>query len=121
MLGRQSKQSRGGPMVLRNDTISTAEKELVALHEREKKLKELLEVARREHNEAVADRYRVTDSDEAALSSINVQIATLCGKFDELADALADATAQREVAEQYYEQLIQSGSAAFAADIDQRV
>jgi len=108
-------------MVLRNDTISTAKNELVALHEREKKLKELLEVARREHNEAVADRYRVTDSDEAALSSINVQIATLCGKFDELADALADATAQREVAEQYYEQLIQSGSAAFAADIDQRV
>ena len=108
-------------MVLRDDTISTAEKELMALHEREKKLEGLLEAARREHNEAVADRHRAADSDEAALTGINMQIATLCGKFGELADALADATTQREVAEQNYEQLIQSSSAAFAADIDQRV
>jgi len=108
-------------MVLRNDTISTAEKELMALHEREEKLKELLEAARREHNEAVADRHRAADSDEAALTGINMQIAALCAKFDELADTLADATTQREVAEQYYEQLVQTSSAAFAADIDQRV
>jgi chromosome segregation ATPase len=108
-------------MVLRNDGIATAEKELRALNEREEKLKGLLEVARREHNEAVADRHRAADSDEAALTGINMKIATLCGKFGELADALADATTQREVAEQYYEQLIQSSSAASAADIEQRV
>jgi chromosome segregation ATPase len=108
-------------MVLRNDTISTVEKELMALHQREEKLKGLLEAARREHNEAVADRHRAADSDEAAHSGINMQIAVLRGKFDELADTLADTTTQREAAEQHYEQLIQAGSAAFAADIDQRV
>jgi hypothetical protein len=37
-------------MVLRNDTVATAEKELMALREREEKLKELLEAARREHS-----------------------------------------------------------------------
>ena len=57
-------------MVLRNDGIATAEKELRALHEREEKLKELLEVARREHNEAVADRHRAADSDESDLAGI---------------------------------------------------
>jgi hypothetical protein len=108
-------------MVLRNDTIATAEKELMALHEREEKLRELLEAARREHNVAVADRHRAADSDEAALIGVNMQIAVLRGKFDELADALADATTQRETAERYYEQLIQAGSTAFVADIDQRV
>ena len=108
-------------MVLRNDGIATAEKELRALHEREEKLKELLEVARREHNEAVADRHRAADSDESDLAGANMQIAVLRGKFDELADALADATTQREVAEQHYEQLTQAGSTAFVADIDQRV
>ena len=108
-------------MVRRNDTISRAEKELIVLHEREEKLNGLLEAARREYNEAVADRHRAATSDEAALTCINMQIAVLRGKFDELADALADATTQREAAEQYYEQLIQTGSAAFAADIDQRV
>jgi chromosome segregation ATPase len=89
-------------MVLRNDTVATAEKELMALHEREEKLKELLEAARREHNEAVADRHQAADSDE-------------------LTDALADATTRREAAEQHYEQLTQAGSTAVAADIDQRV
>ena len=108
-------------MVLRNDGTATAEKELRALHEREEKLKELLEVARREHNEAVADRHRAADSDESDLAGANMQIAVLRGKFDELADALADATTQREVAEQHYEQLTQAGSTAFVADIDQRV
>jgi predicted nucleic acid-binding Zn-ribbon protein len=108
-------------MVLRNDGIATAEKELRALHEREERLKELLEAARREHNEAVADRHRAADSDEAALTGVNMQIAVLRGKFDELADALADATTQRETAERHYEQLIQAGSTAFVADIDQRV
>jgi predicted nucleic acid-binding Zn-ribbon protein len=108
-------------MVLRNDGIATAEKELRALHEREERLKELLEAARREHNEAVAERHRAADSDEAALTGVNMQIAVLRGKFDELADALADATTQREVAEQHYEQLTQAGSTAFVADIDQRV
>jgi chromosome segregation ATPase len=108
-------------MVLRNDTVATAEKELMALHEREEKLKELLEAARREHNEAVADRHQAADSDEAALTGVNMQIAVLRGKFDELTDALADATTRREAAEQHYEQLTQAGSTAVAADIDQRV
>jgi len=108
-------------MALRNDTIATAEKELMALHEREEKLKELLEAARCEHNEAVANRHRAAGSDEAALTGVNMQVAALRGKFDELTDALADATAQREAAEQHYEQLTQAGSIAFVADIDQRV
>ena len=108
-------------MVLRNDTIATAEEELMALHEREEKLKELLEAARREHNEAVADRHQAADSDEAALTGVNMQIAVLRGTFDELTDALADATTRREAAEQHYEQLTQAGSTAVAADIDQRV
>src|SRR5262249_35182051 len=108
-------------MVLGSDAISTAEKELMALHKREEKLKELLEAARREHNEAVADRHRTADSDEATLADGNIQIAAVRGKFDELADALADVIAQREAAEQHYERLIQAGSSAFAADIDQRV
>jgi predicted nucleic acid-binding Zn-ribbon protein len=106
-------------MVLRNETIATAENELMALHVREEKLKDLLEAARREHNEAVADRYRAADSDEATITGVNVQIAALREKFDELANALADATAQREAAEQQYEQLIQADSTA--VDIDQRV
>lgn len=108
-------------MVSRNDMIATSEKELMALHEREEKLKKLLEAARREHNEAVAHRHQTADSDQAALTRINMQIAVLRGKFDELSDALADATTQREVAEQHYEQLIKAGSTAFAVDIDQRV
>jgi chromosome segregation ATPase len=108
-------------MVLRNDTIATAEKELMALHKREEKLKELLEAARREHNEAVASHHRAADSDEADLTGLSTQIAVLRGKFDELADALADATTQREAAERHYEQLIQAGSTAFVADIDHRV
>jgi predicted nucleic acid-binding Zn-ribbon protein len=108
-------------MMLRNDTVALAEKKLMALHEREEKLKELLEAARREHNEAVADRYQAADSAEAAPTGVNMQIAVLRGKFDELADALADATTQREAAEQHYEQLVQAGSTAFAADIDQRI
>lgn len=108
-------------MVLRNDTIATAEKELMARHEREEKLKELLEAARREHNEAVAARHQAADSDEATLTGVNMQIAALREKFDELTDALANATTQREAAEQHYEQLIQAGSTAFVADIDQRV
>src|SRR5262245_65108757 len=82
MLGGNRNSRGAGPMVLRNDTISTAEKELMALHEREEKLKELLEAARREHNEAVADRHRAADSDEAALTGINMQIVALCAKFD---------------------------------------
>jgi len=106
-------------MVLRDDTIATAEKELVALHVREEKLKDLLETARREHNDAVASRYRADDSDEAALTCVDMQIVVLRRKFDEIADALADATTQREVAEQHYEQLMQVDSTAF--DIDQRV
>ena len=108
-------------MVLRNDTIARAEKELMVRHEREEKLKELLEAARREHNEAVADRHRVVDFDEAAVTGVNMRIAALRGKFDELTDALADATTRREDAEQYYEQLVQAGSTTFVADIDQRI
>jgi chromosome segregation ATPase len=116
-----NRNSRGaGSMVVLTDTISTAKKNLMALHEREEKLKELVETARREHNEAVADRHRAADSDEVA-TGIDKQIAALRTKFDELADALADATTRREAAEQYYEQLIQTGSAALSADIDQRV
>lgn len=106
-------------MVLRNDTIASAEKELMALHEREEKLRELLEVARREHNEAVADRHRVVDADEAGLASVNTRIAALRRKFDELVDALAVANMQREAAEQHCEQLVQVGGTAF--DIDERI
>jgi chromosome segregation ATPase len=69
----------------------------------------------------VADRHRAVDSGEAALTDVNTQIAVLRGKFDELADALADATTQREAAERHYEYLTQAGSTAFVADIDQRV
>lgn len=99
----------------------TIGKELMALREREEKLKDLLEAARREHNEAVADRHRAADSDQDALAGINLQIAVLRGKFDELADASADATRQREAAEQHCKQLVQAGSTAFAADLDQRI
>jgi predicted nucleic acid-binding Zn-ribbon protein len=108
-------------MVLRNDTIATVEKELVALHEREEKLKGLVEAARCEHNEAVADRHRTAGSEDDALTGVNMQIAVLRAKFDELADALADTTMQREATEQHYERLTQAGSTAFVADIDQRV
>ena len=92
----------------------------MALHEREERLKELLEAARREHNEAVADRHRAADFDEAALTGVNMQIAVLRGKFDELTDALADATTQREAAENI-RTTDPSWQPAFVADIDQRV
>src|SRR5262245_6870729 len=119
MLERDRSSVRGSSMGLRNEAIATCEKELMALHVREEKLKDLLEAARREHNEAVADRHRATDSDEASITGVNVQIAVLRGKFDELADALSDVTTQRASAEQQYEQLIQADSTAFG--IDQRV
>ncbi|HET7806794.1 MAG TPA: hypothetical protein VFL53_21335 [Pseudolabrys sp.] len=82
-------------MVLRNDTIAKAEHELMAMHEREETLKQLLETARREHNEAVANRHRAADLDEAVLAAVNMQVAVQREKFNELADSLADVTTQR--------------------------
>src|SRR5262245_15945184 len=119
MLERNQNSLGVSSMVLRNDTIAIAEKELMELHVREEKLKGLLEAARREHNEAVADRHRTADCDGAALAVAHMQVAVLRGKFDELADALADTTTQHEAAERHYEQLIEADSTAF--DIDQRV
>src|SRR5262245_54011413 len=100
MLERNQNSVGVSSMVLRSDAIATAEKELMALHVREGKLKDLLETTRREHNEAVANRHRADNSDDAALAGVDMQIVVLRGKFDELADALADATMQREAAEQ---------------------
>lgn len=110
-----AKKSRKSPVV-------PAEKELMVLRERETELYALLEDARREHNVTVANRHLASGFDEAAVAAIDGQIVALRRKFDEVADRLADATAQRESAEQRLAQPVnRADCASFAADLDQRI
>jgi len=103
---------------LRKKTIAKAKIELVTLRQRETELSALVEDARREHNAAVASRHLTTGFDDAAVAAIDEQIITLRGKFDEFNARLANATAQREVAEQLVDQ---AGRVSSAADLDQRI
>jgi len=107
---------------LRKTSIATAEKKLMALRERETELNALVEDARREHNAAVGSRHLAIGFDDAAVAAIDEQIISLRGKFAELTERLADATAEREAAQQRHEQLVeQAGRASSAADLGQRI
>lgn len=107
---------------LRKRSVASAEKELMVLRERETELNALLEDARREHNAAVASRHLASGFDEAAVAAIDDQIVALRRKFDEVAERLADATTQREAAQQRHAQLIeQAGRISCAAGLDQRI
>ncbi|HEY7229089.1 MAG TPA: hypothetical protein VH558_01825 [Pseudolabrys sp.] len=99
-------------------SLEAAENELMALRERETELNALVEVARREHNAAVASRHLAAGFDDAAVAAIDEQIIALRGKFDGVMERLADATAEREAAQQRHAQLVEL---SFAADLDQRI
>lgn len=106
----------------RKPSVASTKKELMVLRERETELNALLEDARREHNAAVANRHLSSGFDETAVVAIDAQIIALRRKFDEVAERLADATAQREAAEQRLAQLVnRANRKSFAADLDQRI
>jgi hypothetical protein len=111
---------RGALMAEKCDktSIEATENEVMALRELETELYALVEDARREHNAAVASRHLADGFDNDAVAAFDQQIIALRGKFDEVTERLADATAEREAAQQRHAHLVEL---SFAANLDQRI